>query len=235
MTPSELWLPVGAAAFYLYDSALLLWQNELVYEPARRRWLVHGGSELRLRGRRVHLPHPLLAHRPHFSVCWGKAAPAVGQPAGEVPDTLLQALRPVAALNAFQVLLLVALPVALWSAGAGLFALAVFALYYVATLAALAITWRRRQSLRLPVRAFWLLALDCLACAPFAANLTRKLALRHGLGGDPLAFAARHFDDAALARTRGLVEARLREEYADPDAAAHGEEVLAAVLPRLAR
>ena len=84
-------------------------------------------------------------------------------------------------------------------------------------------------------RKFWSLALDALACAPFAANMTRKLAMRHGLDGEPLRFAARHFGDAALLHTRELVEARVREEYGAPERVGLGEEVLVNLLPRLAR
>lgn len=233
MTAAEFWFPVGAAALYLYDSALLLWQNELVFQHASRRWIVLGGSELRLAGRRVFLPHPLLPHRPQFQVCWSKTGTA--DAAAELPADLLQALRPIGWLNLLHVLLLIALPMVLWGIGTGFLALGVFALYYVATFVALGIVWSRRQPLALGAGNFWLLALDALACAPFAANLTRKLAMRHGLAGDPLRFAARHFDDAALERARQLVEARVREEYADPDAASRGAEVLGLVLPRLAR
>ena len=53
MTQVELWLPIGAAAFYLYDSALLMWQNELVYLCAGRHWRASGGSEIRLGSRRL--------------------------------------------------------------------------------------------------------------------------------------------------------------------------------------
>ena len=87
----------------------------------------------------------------------------------------------------------------------------------------------------MPPGKFWSLALDVLACAPFAANMTRKLAMRHGLDGEPLRFAARHFGDAALLRTRELVEARVREEYGAPERVGHGEEILVTLLPRLAR
>jgi hypothetical protein len=234
VTSSEFWFPVGAAALYVYDSALLLWQNELVFTRTRARWLVHGGLALRLGGRRVFLPNPLLPQRAQFLVCWSKVG-ASAAPAGDLPAELFAALRPIAALNLLQVLLLLALPVAMWSTGAGIAALAVFALFYLASIAALILTWRRRARFRLSTKNFWLLALDGLACAPFAANLTRKLSTRHGLEGEPLRFAARHFDDAALASTRTLVEARVREEYADPAKVDHGEELLTALLPRLTR
>jgi hypothetical protein len=234
VTPAEFWFPVGAAALYLYDSARLLWQNELVFQPARRGWQVLGGTELRLAGRRVFLPNPLLPHRPQFIVCWSQADAAASEGA-DIPAPLLRALTPIGTLNVLQVLLLLALPAALWGLGTGLVALAVFFLFYLLTLVALGLAWRRRADLGLRKRDFWALALDALLCAPFAPNLTRKLAMHHGLAGEPLRFAARHFDDAMLARTRILVEARVREEYADPDAAGRGAAILTNVLPRLMR
>lgn len=233
MTSSEFWFPVGAVALYLYDSIALLWQNELVYLRAGRCWRVDGGMELRLRGRRVFLPNPLLPHRPQFLVCWSKAESA-GQACDE-PQRLLCALRPIAWLNLLQVLLIASLPLLLWVMKAVLLAVLAIGLYYLATLSALVIAWLRRGALGLAPRAFWSLALDVLACAPFAANMTRRLSQRHGLSGEPLRFASRHFDDAALAHTRALVEARVREEYAAPERSGHGEEILLRLLPRLAR
>lgn len=234
MTPAEFWFPVGALGLYLYDSSLLLWQNELVFVRVRRNWRVEGGTELRLRARRVHLPNPLLPHRPQFLVCWSKSE-SDSTLAAEEPRELLRALRPIAWMNLLQVLLIGSLPILLWPFGATLHAVGAIALYYLVTLAALAVAWRRRSLLRLAPGPFWSLALDALACAPFAANMTRKLAMRHGLQGEPLRFAARHFDDAALSGTRQLVEARVREEYAAPERTVLGEQILVNLLPRLAR
>lgn len=237
MTPSELWLPIGAAAFYLYDSAVLLWQNELVFRRAHAGWRVSGGTELRLGARRLYLPNPLTPMQVLLRVCWrGEEAKAAEAPeARAAADEPSPALRHIGFVNQLQLLLLLALAPALWFAPTAGPALLVFLLFYLATFAALAITWRQRASLQLSRRDFWLLAFDGLACAPFAINLTRKLARRHRLASDPLRFAARRFSDAELARTRQLVEARVREEYADPDAVPRGEALLASLLPRLAR
>jgi hypothetical protein len=254
VTTTELWFPIGAAALYLYDSALLLWQNELVYQRLRKGWLVSGGTELRLAGRRVYLPNPLLPWRLQFLVRWsharsvadagsvarneGGANPDGTAPDGtapDVPQALLRTLRATGAINAFQLALICALPLCLWLLKSPLLALLAFALFYVATAMALIVAWLNRSALQLTTKDFWMQALDALACAPFAVNLTRKLAMRHGLRADPLRFAMLHFDDAALARTRDLVEARIREEYAHPDQMDHADQLLAAMLPRLRR
>jgi hypothetical protein len=216
MTPTELWLPIGAMAFYLYDSCCLLWQNELMFTRSRNRWLVHGGTQLRLGGRRVFLPNPLLPLRPQFQVRWSLSE-ARTDAAGDQAK-LLRALRPVAVINQLQLLLLLALPLVAWTLGAGLTLLSLFALFYAFTLASLAFAWRRRGPFGLRTRAFWSLAVDALACAPFSINLTRKISMRHGIGGDPLLFAARYLDPAARDTMRELISARVQEEHADADA-----------------
>jgi hypothetical protein len=216
MTPTELWLPIGAMAFYLYDSCCLLWQNELMFTRGRNRWLVGGGTQLRLSGRRVFLPNPLLPSRPQFQVRWS-VNETRSDNAGDQAK-LMRALRPVAVINQLQLLLLLALPLVAWTLGAGLLLLALFALFYAFTLASLAIAWRRRAPYGLRTRAFWSLAVDALACAPFSVNLTRKLSMRHGIPGDPLLFAARNLDRAARDTMRRLISSRVQEEHADAEA-----------------
>jgi hypothetical protein len=230
MTPTELWLPIGAAAFYLYDSCCLLWQNELMFTRGRNRWLVHGGTELRVSGRRVFLPNPLLPSRAQVQVRWSlsETRPDDGNPSA---DWLL-ALRPIAVINQMQLLLLLALPLIAWTLGAGLVLLCLFAVFYICTLAALTIAWRRRGAMGLPTRAFWFLVLDALACAPFAVNLTRKISMRHGVAGDPLRFAARNLDAAARDTMRQLISARVREEHVDAEAGER-ERKIGLLLSRL--
>jgi hypothetical protein len=216
MTPTELWLPIGAMAFYLYDSCCLLWQNELMFTRSGNRWLVDGGTQLRLAGRRVFLPNPLLPLRPQFQVRWSLSEARSDD--ADDQTKLLRALRPVAVINQLQLLLLLALPLVAWTLGAGLTLLALFALFYAFTFTSLAISWRRRGPFGLRTRAFWSLAVDALACAPFSVNLTRKISMRHGIGGDPLLFAARYLDPAARDTMRALISARVQEEHADADA-----------------
>ena len=231
MTPTELWLPIGAAAFYLYDSCCLLWQNELMLTRSRGRWLVNGGTELRIAGRRLFVPNPLLPVRPQFQVRWSinEDRPA----AADNHLLLLQALHPIGMMNQLQLLLLLALPFVAWTLGAGLSMLALFGLFYAFTLTCLVIAWRRRGAFGLRTRAFWFLSLDALACAPFCVNLTRKLSMRHGIAGDPLLFAARNLDPKSMNAIRSLISARVQEEHAN-DEEAERERRIGLVLSRLA-
>jgi hypothetical protein len=231
MTPTEWWLPFGAAAFYLYDSGSLLWQNELMLTRGTR-WRVSGGSELRLAGRRLFLPNPLLPHRPQLLLRWSLDESRTA--GSDDPAALLQALRPVGVINLLQLFLLLLLPLLAWTLGAGLLLLLVFMLFYLLTLLALALIWRRRDSCRLSTRGFWLLALDVLACAPFAVNLVRRLSMRHRIGGDPLRFAARQLDAAGRADTQQIIAARLAEEYAGAGESVERDQRSAVLLAKLA-
>jgi hypothetical protein len=231
MSPTELWLPIGAVAFYLYDAVLMLGQNELVYTRAGRGWRVDGGTALRLGGRRLFMPLPWLPQRPQFLVRWSSGDSRGDTATQHAP--LEQALRPIGVVNMLQLVLLVALPAALWIDGAGLAALLVFVLFYLLTVVALVLMFRRRETLKLTRRAAWMQALDALACAPFAINLTRKLAMQYGIAADPLVFANQHFDAATLAQTRDIVAARVNEQHADPDAEGLRIRELAAVMSRL--
>jgi hypothetical protein len=212
MTPVELWLPVGAIGFYLYDSIQPLWQNELLYVRAGDRWRIVADSPVRRWGRRLVLPNPLLPHRPQFRVAW--SLDDQRGPVNTDPGPLFAALRPVGVICQILLWLLLLLLPACWILGAGLIVLAQFALYYLLIITALALVFRQRGILGLGQRAFWSLAFDVLACAPFAVNLVRKLSQRHGIAGDPLSFAVRQCDVATRNQLAQLISQRLDEESA---------------------
>lgn len=231
MTPVELWLPVGAIGFYLYDSLQPLWQNEVLYERAGTHWRIVADSPVRRWGRRLVLPNPLLPQRPQFRVAWSlddKRAASTPELSG-----FLSALRPLGLIcQVLLGLLLLLLPVC-WLLGAGIVLLVQFALYYLLIIAALVLVFWRRESLGLRTRAFWSLAFDVLACAPFAVNLVRKLSLRRGLEGDPLAFAAREFDAPARGALALLIRQRLEEEQAGEALSAERRQQIASRLATL--
>lgn len=231
MTPVELWLPIGAIAFYLYDSAQLLWHNELLFLRTARGWRAEGPSDTSLSGRRVYLPNPLLPQRPGFKVHWSlpdqRASPS------PPPAELLRALRPIGALTLLLAWLLLLLPLVSWTLGTGLAMLALFAAYYLIVIIALALVLRRRRALQLSGKACAALVFDALACAPFAANLVRRIALRLDLAGDPVAFAAEHFDPAARASLRVLLQKKLDEAQAAEPATPERQARIAAWLAKL--
>lgn len=212
MTAVEFWLPVGAIAFYLYDSAQLLWHNELLFVRAGRRWLAEGPSTVSLAGRRVYVPNPLLPQRAGFKIHWSLAEE---RPAPEpLPEEFLRALKPIGFVALLLAWMLVLLPLVSWTLGTSLALLLLFAAYYLFVLVALGFMLWRRKALQLSGGACASLAFDSLACAPFAVNLVRKIALRRGLDGDPLLFACQHFAPEAREMLRARLARKIEEQQA---------------------
>jgi hypothetical protein len=226
----ELWLPIGAAAFYIYDSVCLLWQNELLYIWDGVRWQVRGGSTLRLAGRRVHVSNLLQPQRLQFLVRWSEAdTRSVANGTAAITETY-QALRVVRFIVLLLALLLLcALPLVSWLYGAGLPLLG----FYLLVVAALLAVYRARHLCALAKKSFWALAFDGLACAPFAINLVRKVSQRRGLAGNPLLFAQHYFDHAARQQVASIVTARVQEELASNRLAAERKLQLETLLQNL--
>ena len=228
MQPAELYLAGGALAFYLFDSALLLYGNELAYTCVRGAWRNVRSSEWLLFRRHVLVPNPLTPQAPLLRLQWSEvAAPLTvtalptrsSMLATTLPESLLQALRPLR----FGVLLLllligVALPLVLFAYGQGLPLLWLFAAVYLLDIALAIWVWRRRSALRLSRRGCLALSFDLLACPPFAINLVRKITLQQPEPSEALRFAAATFRPAHYAELRACLAKRVGHELAALDA-----------------
>lgn len=218
MPAYELLLPLGALAFYLYDSTMLLYSNELLLDGGAARWRFNAGSNFFLAGKRLCLPNLLEPQRALFRVAWSETDRRDAQ---ETPAQLqqfiaaLRSLRPLVLL--LLVLLLAGLPLSGLVFGAGFAMLAVIGAYYLVTIAGLIVVQRRRQALGLTTRDVLATAFDALACPPFAINLLRKLCLRRGIGGNALAFAADALQPPERAALLDVVAARVESELRGVD------------------
>lgn len=209
--PFEVALPLGAIAFYLYDCALRLSSNELVFVRAGRAWKVDGGYELFVFGKRLSLPALLSPRALIVRVAWSEND---NRPAAtEWPaSSLVQALRPVQVIcTALHLMLLVLLPLFSVALGAGLLLLGLFAAFYLLTLTALVVIYLRKDALGLDMKSYWALAADVVLCPPFAVNIVRKISSRWPLGGNPLAFATAQFSATQRRQLAMIVDARIEE------------------------
>jgi hypothetical protein len=212
MPPFEVLLPLGAIGLYLFDSTLLLYSNELLFAPHSGRWSFAMSSSLLLGGRRVCFLNPFTPATPQFRVRWSEADIRHEQEPLPQLDAFLAALGPLRYLVGLLWLLLLALPVDVFFLGTGVELLALMAAFYAVILAALGFIYARRQALQVSGKAFLALSFDCLACAPFAINLVRKLALRRSLAGNPIDFARRTFEPEIFSALLQAVARRVSEE-----------------------
>lgn len=223
---AELLLPVGAIAFYLYDSLLWLFGDELVLIRGARRWASAAGSDRLLWRRRLYLPNPLAPQLLLWRVCW--SAPARAGAATDLAQlAALQAtLRPLRVLVLTEMLLIVfALPACVLAGATPLALLVLLGAIYGVAAAAVAWIWWRRAALALSARQCRSLSFDALACPPFAINLVRKISLLGAVRGDLLAQARAVFEPAALERLRTSLLKRVAEQLAaaQEGSAAHAE------------
>lgn len=204
-----LWLLGGVVALYLYDSALLLFHNEIVLVGERHGYGVSAGSGFELGGRHVFLPSPFCPHQPVFRVSW----PQHGLLTESVPTVRVRRVRVALAAIAYWMILLlmlfaVALPyVLLVARDVQLLLMWIGAVY--ATIAMILLhVYRHRKALNLSRRAVAAIALDALLCIPFALNTVRKIGLRQHFDVDLRAAASSMLSDDA--RNQLLVILRQR-------------------------
>ncbi len=217
MSSFEVWLPVGAFALYLFDSNLWLYANELIFVRRGHGWSFAQSLPLVVAGNRVYLPNPLTPWRAEFKVRWSESDPRLQQEDSTQLDRFFRALRPVQYLVSLLLALLCALPAVLAIYGTDAQLLVLVAVFYGVILATLGYIFTRRQELRLTGRAFASLCFDVLACAPFAVNLVRKLALRRALVGNPIVFAGETFEPAEFDRLLDAVAARVAADLLRED------------------
>jgi hypothetical protein len=211
----ELLLPAGAIAFYLYDSLLWLYGDELVLIRSARRWDCAAGPDWLLLRRRLYLPNPFTPQRLLWRACWS-AASRSGAPTDLAALGGLHArLWPLRVVVVIELLLVVvALPACVLAGASPLVLLVLLAAIYLVAGAAVAWIWRCRATLGLSARACRSLSVDALACPPFAINLVRKISLLAPVRGELLTQARPVFEPAALEGLRNTLLRRVAGQLA---------------------
>jgi hypothetical protein len=195
----EVLLPIGAIGLYLFDSAALLYGNEVIFTLQSGRWKWSGGSELILRGRRLYLPNPFTPQPLSLRACWSENR--LDQVADNIAKiaALRRKLRPLGILDQLLLILLVfAMPAVIEFLGTGPALLVVFAACYLTVLVMIGLLYTQRAHLGLSTRQLLALSLDSVLCPPFAINLVRKIGLRQNLAGDAVVFAKENLPPAAF-------------------------------------
>lgn len=205
----------GILAFYVYDAALLLYADEVVFMRKARRWSAAIGDGAIVGGRYLAFPALLSPGSPVFRAAWN------ADPRGDAPQataTVLGVLCPLrwqAWLLAFALFAVVPLALALHFPPTWL--LGVLAVIYLPTAVAMLHVARRREMLGLSRRDVAAIAFDVLACPPFALNLVRRVSLRCGLADAAPVFADAVLDAASRAGLQQSLDARRALLAGDPE------------------
>lgn len=196
----------GIVAFYVYDAALLLYADEVVFTKPARRWTAALGDGAILGGRYLAFPALLSPGSPVFRTTWNVDPNAAARSPSDVVLGVVRPLRWHAWWLAFALFALV--PLALtWHAQPAWW-LGLLALVYLPTVLATWYVARRRLRLGLSRREVAAIAFDVVACPPFALNLARRLTLRCGLAQAAPEFADTVLDPASRMRLEGSLGLR---------------------------
>jgi len=209
---AQLLLGPAVVALYLKDCCLLLERDEAVLVRGwGRRWRAgFGALDWRLRGREPRLCHPLKPWQSVQRLRWDAAAAPAPASAAVPADPPERFLWPWASV--MWLLLFVALPVAYYGNLGLRSVLLVIAELYLLILVSLVLVWRRRAALGLTGSQFGVLAFELLACAPYAANLVRRLSLHRRVDESLLAASERLLDAPGQAQVRAQCLRRIDDE-----------------------
>lgn len=211
---AELLLGPAIAVLYLKDGLLMLQPDEAVLVRGwRGRWRAgFGPRDWRLRGRAPWLCHPFKPQQPVLRLRWDAARTAAALPPAAPADVPAELLALGPWVGVIWLLLFVGLPIAFYGHLGLRVLLAVLAELYVAIAIALVLVYRRRAALGLSGRAFAVLAFEVLACAPYAANLVRRLSLPRRVDEDLVTASDRLLKGDALADMRAQCLRRIDDE-----------------------
>jgi hypothetical protein len=205
------WLLAGVVGMYVYDAALLLYHNEIVFFERRDgSWSFSAGSEFELAGRHVYVPALLAPHRAVLRLRWSSMQTLSTQasPRG------LRAWRIGVSASAlpvmFVAMVFAALPVVLL--GSVLALLGWMVVLYAAIVFAVLRVWRLRKVTGIGGKEFTGIASDALLCAPYSLDLVRKQGLRGADRFDLVSTAHRLLDASERARLADTIRARLQRQ-----------------------
>ena len=213
MVSFEALLFLGVLGSYLFDSSMLLYINELVFIKGYQKWhFISPGRNWLFRGRWLYIPNLFRPDRPLIRVYW----PAPDQPiqnAQDILDKVTDMLIPIGYLvTTLLLILFLLLPVVLLRYGSGPQLLWVFGLIYFNISVILILVYNKKVELGISNKKYISLAIDSLACPPFALNIVRKIALHQTLHGDPIAYAQKRFDQETFQALIDTVKERVDEQ-----------------------
>jgi hypothetical protein len=226
---------LGFFGFYLYDSAMLLYFNELTFVKSWGNWtFACPTSRWRIGGKTPYLPNPLTPGSPLFRLTWSTNDRPSFLDTDEEITNFIKAIRPVGYFVTFLLGgMLVGLPLVVFRLGTGIWFYIALTVIYLTIIATLAWVYHKRESLGLSGKDLVSIAFDSIACPPFAINMVRKITLRYAFKLNPVEFALQHFRKGQFCLLASAIQARLDEELELVDVDSPLGEALKAYRNRL--
>jgi hypothetical protein len=209
----EVLLVFGVLGFYLYDSAILLFSNEIIFIESYGKWSVSFPSaRWRLMGKLLFFPNPFTPFNLVFLTTWTTKDSSSNNKLKDVSKLLVAMSYLRISVIVLMFLLIIALPIVIFKLGIGTSSLVVLFLIYLTIISMLCYTYFKKEDLGLSNKAFAELAFEALACPPFALNLIRNISLRHLLCKNPVKFAAKRLENEDFKKFIEMLDDKLTEK-----------------------
>ncbi len=192
---TEILIMFGVIGFYIYDSTLLLFSNELVFVESFGKWKAYIPSDRwRLMGKFLFLPNPLFAFNLMFKTILFEKNGYSNLDAKGINKlkTTLSFIRITIIL--LMILFFIILPLALFKLGIGNATLVVVCCIYLTIINMLFYSFIKRVDLGINNKVFAVIAFETLACPPLAINLIRRISLHNIDCINPINFAAENLE-----------------------------------------
>jgi hypothetical protein len=209
----EALLILGVLGFYLYDSAILLFSNELVFIKSYGKWSASFPSaRWRVMRKLLFFPNPFTPFNLIFLSAWTTKDSSSQNKSSDVSKLLVAMLYLRISVMVLMFLLIIALPMVIFKLGIGTSSLVVLTLIYLTIINMLFYAYFKKKDLGLSNKAFAELAFEALACPPFALNLIRNISLRHSLCKNSVKFAAKELENEDFKKFIKMLDEKLTEE-----------------------
>ena len=192
---TEALIMLGVLGFYIYDSTLLLFSNEIVFIESFGKWRAYTPSDRwRLMSKFLFLPNPLLAFNLIFTTVLFEESIHSDVELNKINKlkTSLSFIR--ISIILLIILFFIILPLALFKLGIGNATLIVVLSIYLNIISMLSYVFMNRVDLGINNKVFAAIAFEAIACPPLAINLIRRISLHNINGINPIKFAAENLD-----------------------------------------
>lgn len=178
--PFEVYLCVGIAAFYVYDSAVLLYGNDFMVVASKKgpyiRYACDGPIVMR---RFMYLPNPLTPLRGEYIATYRADSKLAANdhlwPTFHALTHLSGIIRPWIAVLGFE--LFIVAPYLSFAYGSGPELLSLFVAVYLTVVITFLSIYKHKDLIKFLGVSYWMMFFEGLLCPPFALNMERKLGM----------------------------------------------------------
>ena len=187
MVSSEYLLVICIIGFYLFDSIMLLYGNEVILTESGGKWnLLFPINNFFILNKALFIPNPLTPYSPLLLLYWTSPENELDAVDSGALDNFIRALRPLKyMIGILFALMIFAVPIILIRYGAEKKFIILLLTVYINILLIISYIGYYRSELNISVRKYILIIVESLICAPYALNILRKLSLNYYPGGYP--------------------------------------------------